>query len=332
MIEILSGILSETICSEIETFINANEPNCFFHNTLTYKILKNTKGSKPYYLIHREDREINGLALVNVMTSYKAGFMGKRAVMHHYPIITGKNNELNATQFLKYLKNGFAPKVLYFELRSLTTGNKNATLFESNGFIKRDRINLILYLDNINLFDKLNESKRRQVRKAQKAGLETTAAASLSEVNDFYRILKKHYRHRVRKPLPPASFFHSVYRYGGKQIQLLVTKTGNTVIGGVVLAGTPGNTYYEWYIAGNDHNYKHLYPSVFSTWRAIEIAAEQKGTKFDFMGGGIPGVPYGVRDFKEKFGSLREKNIRLLYTAHPLFFSLIKNMFKWLGI
>ncbi len=67
MIEILSGILSEDVYNEIDSFISLNEPHSFFHTSLIYKILNNTKGCLPYYLIHRDNGTINGVALVNVM-------------------------------------------------------------------------------------------------------------------------------------------------------------------------------------------------------------------------------------------------------------------------
>jgi serine/alanine adding enzyme len=266
------------------------------------------------------------------MASYRVGFVGKRAVMHHYPVISDEKGEQILSQIISGLKTDLAQLVLYVELRLLKTSDTRSALFASQGFVKRDRINLIVNLAEENLFNRLSESKRRQVRKAHESGVVTSAAGSVAEVYDFYAILKKHYRHKVRKPIPHVSFFLSVFHNGNNNVKLLITRVNNTVVGGVVVAGSPGKTYYEWYIAGDHKKYNHLYPSVVSTWSAIEYAATQKGIKFDFMGGGIPDVPYGVRDFKEKFGSRKEINIRFLYTAHPLLFSLIKNAFKWLGL
>ncbi len=252
--------------------------------------------------------------------------------MHHYPVVSDENGEQILLQIIHGLKTDFAPHVLYVELRLLKATDKKSALFTSHGFVKRDRLNLIINLEEENLFNRLSVSKRRQVRKARESGVVTSAAGSVAEVYDFYAILKKHYRLKVRKPIPHVSFFLSVFHNGNNNVKLLITKFDNTVIGGVVVAGTPGKTYYEWYIAGDHKKYNHLYPSVVSTWSAIEYAVTQKGEIFDFMGGGIPDVPYGVRDFKEKFGSRKEKNMRFLYTAHPILFSLIKNSFKWLGI
>ncbi|NCA85222.1 MAG: peptidoglycan bridge formation glycyltransferase FemA/FemB family protein, partial [Clostridia bacterium] len=47
---------------------------------------------------------------------------------------------------------------------------------------------------------------------------------------------------------------------------------------------------------------RHIYPSVLATWAAIDYAIKTGYRQFDFMGVGKPNVPYGVRDFKMRFG------------------------------
>ena len=62
------------------------------------------------------------------------------------------------------------------------------------------------------------------------------------------------------------------------------------------------DTVYEWFVCGKDAEIKDIYSSVLATWAAIEYAANEGLTRFDFMGAGKPDQDYGVREFKSKFG------------------------------
>jgi len=86
--------------------------------------------------------------------------------------------------------------------------------------------------------------------------------------------------------------------------KIFVIKYKGEVVGGIVCPITPGKTLYEMYICGKDKELKDkgVYPSVLATWAGIEYAIENGIPKFDFMGMGIPGRQYGVRDFKMRFG------------------------------
>jgi lipid II:glycine glycyltransferase (peptidoglycan interpeptide bridge formation enzyme) len=45
-----------------------------------------------------------------------------------------------------------------------------------------------------------------------------------------------------------------------------------------------------------------VYPSVVSTWQAMQLVVDMGGGMFDFMGAGPRNKEYGVREFKLKFG------------------------------
>ena len=74
------------------------------------------------------------------------------------------------------------------------------------------------------------------------------------------------------------------------------------VIGGILCPISPGKTIYEWYVCGLDDQYKELSPSTLATWAAMDYGLRNNIPKFDFMGVGTPTKPYGVREFKRRFG------------------------------
>ena len=58
---------------------------------------------------------------------------------------------------------------------------------------------------------------------------------------------------------------------------------------------------YAWY-AGSDSDYFNKRPNDFLMWNVILWSKEKNHRTFDFGGAGTPNVPYGVRDYKLKFG------------------------------
>ena len=58
---------------------------------------------------------------------------------------------------------------------------------------------------------------------------------------------------------------------------------------------------YDWY-AGSYQAYYKKYPNDLIPWKAFLGGQKNGFKKFDFGGAGKPGIPYGVRDYKKKFG------------------------------
>ena len=80
---------------------------------------------------------------------------------------------------------------------------------------------------------------------------------------------------------------------------------------------TDGKAVYEWFECGLNGQYKDQYPSVFATFAGMCYAAQHGIPRYDMMGAGVPGVPYGVRDFKAEFGGTLVEHGRFLHVAKP---------------
>ena len=157
------------------------------------------------------------------------------------------------------------------------------------------------------------------------------------DVREWYGILQELYRTKVKTPLWPVEFFVQAYKQGVGQF-ILIRHEGK-IIGGsfcVVLRRdkfeiinskseiTTPNVVYEWYECGMNAEYKEQYPSVMATWAGMLYAHEQGCARYDMMGAGVPGVPYGVRDFKAEFGGTMVEHGRWLYIAKPLLYTIGK--------
>lgn len=69
---------------------------------------------------------------------------------------------------------------------------------------------------------------------------------------------------------------------------------------------------------------KDQYPSVMATYAGIQLAKQSGCKRYDMMGAGEPGVPYGVRDFKAEFGGKLVEHGRFLCVCKPMLYRIGK--------
>jgi len=190
----------------------------------------------------------------------------------------------------------------------------------------------------------MSESRRRQIKKGLASGAEIIEPESIEQVREFYNILHILYRYKVRKPLADWSFFENFYKLSTKQENnetveqwnsgtigiIRLIRYQNKIIGGILAPVFEKKCIYEWYVCGLDKEYKDQYPSVLATWAAIEYAVDSNISSFDFMGVGVPETPYGVREFKARFGGelvnygrLTRINNRFLYNIAEFGFNIL---------
>ena len=139
------------------------------------------------------------------------------------------------------------------------------------------------------------------------------------------------YKTKVKTPLWPVEFFIEAYRQGVGRF-MLVRHEGKIIGGSMVVAlmnermNAEGKdvrgVVYEWFECGMNGEYKEQYPSVMATYAGIQYAAEHGCARYDMMGAGEPGVPYGVRDFKAEFGGTMVEHGRFIAIEHPLLYRI----------
>jgi hypothetical protein len=201
------------------------------------------------------------------------------------------------------------------EFRNFPVPPNEIAVYEQFGFRFESHLNLIKPLSTLEeAWRSLSKCRRRQIRKATENGTQVRPAANMEEVRKFYNILENLYLNRIQKKLPPDSAFTDFYVRAGRNGDgaILVVLAGEEVIGGMVCLIEPGKSLTEWYICGLDHEWRHHYPSVMATWGGITLACQLELPEFNFLGLGKPEIPYGVRDFKLRFGGNTENYGRLV--------------------
>ena len=276
----------------------------------------------------RESRELRGVCVgyVTVEKSAFKQFLTRRAIIIGGPCwandATNEEVSLLLSTLRKQLSIG-ANAPIYIECRNFNDYSRWKDAFASAGFDYMSHLNFHVDCRNKEaMWERLSENRHRQVRKAQ-ATVECLTNEGLNEleVREWYEILRELYRTKVKTPLWPVEFFLEAYRQGvGK---FLLVKHAGKVIGGSMVV-TDGKAVYEWFECGLNADYKEQYPSVMATWAGMQYAQETGCARYDMMGAGEPGVPYGVRDFKSEFGGELVEHGRFLCVNKPMLYLMGK--------
>lgn len=218
-------------------------------------------------------------------------------------------------------KRLFSP--IYIETRNFNDYSQWKEAFAAAGFEYQPHLNFhVDCSDKEKMWERLSENRSRQVRKAR-ATVEclTNERVNESEIREWYGILEKLYKTKVKTPLWPVEFFLEAYRQGvGK---FFLVKRKGKVIGGSFCVST-NRVLYEWFECGLNAEYKEQYPSVMATWAGMAYAAEHGCARYDMMGAGEPDVPYGVREFKSEFGGKLVEHGRFLCICKPWLYKIGK--------
>jgi len=201
---------------------------------------------------------------------------------------------------------------IYIETRNFNDFSPWKEAFEAAGFAYKPHLNFHVDPSTYNLSD----NRKRQLKKSDAI---TELAVSELEIREWYKVLAELYRTKVKTPLWPIEFFLKAYRQGIAKF-LLVKHEGRIIGGSMVVADE--RTVYEWFECGRNSEYKDQYPSVMATYAGIQLAKQSGCKRYDMMGAGEPGVPYGVRDFKAEFGGKLVEQGRFIYVTKPLLYKI----------
>ena len=325
----------------VNSFIQTHPHATVFQSPAYFHFYLSQAQFRPVYLISLNDGGEVEAVLLAVVISESTGitkYFSSRCVVHGGPLLHNDRPELLNNMLLS-LHQAVNRTAIFTQFRNFRSWDAEATaVFENFGYLLRDRLNLIVPLSNEKALQKgFSASRRRQLKKAIHAGATVRPATSLNQVHELYGMLHQLYRKKVKKPLPPLSFFEEFFnmmvpaQYG----VILLVYAHETMIGGIVSPITPDRTISELYVCGLDKSYPEYYPSVVATWAAMEHGMKNGVNHFDFMGLGKPGIPYGVRDFKLRFGGTQvnygrfaRRNQKIMYALAEFGYNILRALKK----
>ena len=286
---------------------------------------------EPFAYAAEESGELRAVCVGYVTKERSAikQFFTRRAIIIGGVVMAANYAKEDIILLSNYIRKDLEQKSIYIETRNFNDFSPWKEAFETAGFTYQPHLNFHFDCsDREAMWTGLSETRKRQIHKAQKNGVVIEEAQTEQEVVDWYAILLDLYRRKVKTPLFPLSFFLAFFRQK-RGIYLLVKSEGK-VIGGIMCPIKEEQCIYEWFVCGMDSSYKSLSPSVMATWAAMEYAHTHQLPRFDIMGAGEPGVPYGVRDFKAEFGGKLVEHGRFIHICKPSLYRLGTCVVKFL--
>ena len=302
-------VINDIPVKQWEEFVHSHPKGTIFQHPEVLSLFRETFRFQPLILGVGEEDKIFGLVLGAFI--YEKNSLGRkvssRFVVYGGPLVLGTEDQQThcLDLLLKELIKRTHRKALFLQFRNLFSQDFLLPVYQGHGFELFNRLNYVVSIsDREEVLNRMSESRRRQIRKAVQNGSSIIIPDSIDQIREFYNILYKLYRHKIRKPLPDISFFENFYHESnnGRLGIVRLVKYKDKIIGGLIAPVFENKCIYEWYVCGQDKEYKDQYPSVMATWAGIEYAIENNIKTFDFMGVGVPDKDYGVREFKARFG------------------------------
>ena len=274
-----------------------------FHSDNILEFWFSIKGQKGIKVVYKEEGVEKG-RLVGLLFSDTGikNYFSRRCIIWGGPVISDDVSDRD--KVFEALMNSFIEKLkgkaIYIEFRNLFDCSEFHSLFTSFGFQFSEHLNFINLLDNENLVKKrIRGNKLREIKKSLKAGAEIVESKDESEISDFYKLLSKLYKTKIKTPLPCLEYFLNFSKYNIGPFLLI--RFQNKIIGGLML-GVYNGVVYAIYSCGENGKYQDVYESVLAFWAGLEYGLNNGLKYFDFLGAGKPNEDYGVREFKLKFG------------------------------
>ena len=301
MIEIRDSIDRE----KWDDFVFKHPKGNIYQSSCMADVYSSTKNYEPISLaaVESENDEIVAV-LQAVIVRDAAGLIGaisSRSIINGGPLfIEDKKGFEAVTQLLNYYEQLLHNRAIYTQVRNIWDMESSRNTLETLGYQYEPHLNYLIDLDrpSEDMWKDIHKPRRKGINRAEKIGIEIQKIESKNEIKDCYRLIEETYKN-VRLPLADISLLESAYDklFDAGFIDFYLAVLDGEVVGSRVVLKYKGMVH-DWY-AGSKQDINYVNEAV--VWHMLcEYAEKEKS--FDFGGAGHPDKPYGVREFKKRFG------------------------------
>ena len=302
-------------------FVKTHPNGNVFQTPEMYEVYARTKHTAPLVVAIEEHDEIVGLLLAQIITNGDSlvSWLTARSIIIGGPLIKDEREDVLYCLIDAYMRL-LPRKVIYSEIRPIYDIVGLAPDLQGIRWTRKGHYNLLMSLDKSQeeLFNQMHKERRRNVNQAIKAGLIFREVTEKNDVHAIVELIRKTYE-RKHVPISYLDMFDEVHDKMKQYAHFFASYTSD----GIMIAGEVRLCYkdlvYAWF-AGSDENYFKLRPNDFTMWNVICWGAEHGYKLLDFGGGGEPGKPYGVRDYKLKYGCEIYDYGRYVYVHRPIIY------------
>lgn len=297
----------ETLDEETwNTFVMNHPKGTIFHTPYMLEVFKATKHYYPMFLAAIDPAgEVLALLLaVRIQTlPDPLGSLSSRSIWYAEPICRDDELGVDAlTAIIALHDRKMSSRALFTEVRVLWPSGSERLALERCDYDYKGYLNYIIDLQQPEkkLWSNMSKSCRENIRRSLKRNLRIEETDSPEAIDTLYHLLELTYE-RARVPLADRSLFEAAFRilHPRDMVRIYIVYYEEKPIAAAMLL-VYKQMLFDWYSARDE--VREVRPAECLHWHKIEMGHHQKYAIYDFGGAGWPGKPYGVRDFKARFG------------------------------
>lgn len=310
-------------------FVKSHSQGNVFQTPEMFLVYQHAQNITPYIVAVVNNGQVEGILLAQWISNGNklAQWLTSRSIISGGPLAKD-NDPAIIDQLLKAYNKLLPIKTIYSEIRPIYDSTALFEYLSTRKWTRKGHYNILLSLnkDEDVLYNQMHKERKRNVQTAIKNGLTFQEVTSSEEIKNVVALIQQTYA-RKHVPISYLDMFEKVLDILGDYAHFFTCYAS----GGKMIAGQLRLCYnemvYAWF-AGSDETYFKQRPNDFLMWNVIVWAQGNGYQLFDFGGGGEPGVEYGVRDYKMKYGCEIFDYGRMLYTHRRLTYFLAQTAYK----
>jgi len=290
-----------------QAFVDSHPQGNIFHTPAMQAVFARTRGCEPLLraAVADDGRLLALLTAVGIrLTSGPLARLTSRAVAYGGVLCAEDEEGQEAlAALLRGHNRSSGRRFLFTELRHRSDATTLQPTLAACGYEHEQELNFLIDLARPVevIWEGLNRTARKNVHRAERDGLVVQEVSTEEGLTDFYALLRQVYAD-AQVPLADVSLFRAAFELLRRRglARFVLARSPQGVAGARVVLLYKG-VIFDWY-AGADRQRRDSRPNDFLVWHTLQWGAAHGYHTFDFGGAGHPDVPYGVRDFKAKFG------------------------------
>ncbi len=289
-----------------DTFVQEHPKGSIFHTPAMHDTFASAKHHRPLTIaaLDRAGEMLALLSAVRVQTlPGPLGQISSRSIWYAEPLCRETpEGEAALEALIAHHDAVVGSDTLFTEIRPLMEPGSEKQALERKGYEYAGYLNFLVDLTQAPeaLWGALDHDCRRRIKGNQKKGLEIRDISNAEGVDTLYHFLSLTFD-RARVPLADKSLFANALEclFPLNRLRMFAAfYEGEPVGADVVLAFK--DRVFAWY--GGAERIGPVNPMESLNWNGIEWGQQNGYHVYDFGGAGWPDKPYGVRNFKAKFG------------------------------
>lgn len=314
-----------------DNFVEKHPEGTIFQSPHYFNLFADQKEFKPVaFLIEDESHAV--IAVLSGVIQYQLPSPFKnftsRCIVMGGPLV--KNNDpallkIILEAFDKYIRS----EAIYTQFRNLFDIGYASEAFAGLHYSYSAHLNFLVDLTRPEeaLWKDIHKQKRYEIKRTGREGLTFRAITTTAELKTSYELLGRIYS-RIKLPVFPFQVFEKAFTVllPKKMAAFFGAYLGDELIATMYTLCYNGRIYD--YFAGAEYTHNNKYPNSLIPWEVMLWGKSNGMTLFDWGGAGKPDVPYGVRDYKEKFGGQLVNFGRYEKIHKPILFQMAKGTFR----